>query len=375
MKIAFLYDTLYGKGGAERVIIELANYLNADIITAGFNPKLREWINIRAKIVDIGNFSIRYNLSIGTLLEAPIRFFLNKGKFDYDIFIFSGQSSIFSQKNGKKNIWFCHTPNRILYDLRQKKLEMASTLRKILLKLYIWILYKKDQQTIKQNVQEIVVNSKNVQKRVNKYYQRSSMVLYPPVETKQFKFRKFGDFYLAVSRLFPEKRIDLIAKAFTKMPYNKLIIVGDGPEKDKILEIVKDNPNIRLFVNVNDKELIRLYSDCIATIYMPLDEDFGLIPLEGMASGKPCIAVNKGGCKETVINNKTGFLINANEEEIIEAIKKLDITLAKKMKMACITQAKKFDIEKCIVGWKRILDKNYNVRSKNEPPKKIQNNN
>ena len=143
---------------------------------------------------------------IGYNIEAPLRFFLNRKKFDYDIYIFSLFSSIFASRPNKLNIWFCHTPNRILYDLREIKLERANVIKKLIYKFYIKILYSKDQNIIKNNIQKIISNSKNVQIRVRKYYNQKAEVIYPPIDTKKFKFKKFGDFYLAVSRLMLEKR-------------------------------------------------------------------------------------------------------------------------------------------------------------------------
>lgn len=361
MKIGIFHDCLVGKGGAERVVIELANHLNADLITSGFNPELK-WIDIKTRVIDISNISVKYSYTIGYNIEAPLRFFLNRKKFNYDLYIFSGVSSIFGAEKGNKNIWFCHTPNRILYDLRKIRLDRANIIKKILYKIYIKILYSKDQNIIKNNIQKIISDSKNVQKRVKKYYDRKAEVIYPPIDTKKFKFRKFGDFYLAVSRLIPEKRINLIAKAFIKLLNERLVIVGDGPEKKKILKIIKNNKNIELLSNIDDRKLKELYSTCLATIYMPFNEDFGLVPLEGMASGKACIAANEGGCKETVINGKTGFLIEATEEDIIDTVKKFDIKKASQMKKECIKQAKKFDIKECTKKWKKVI--------KDEPHKK-----
>jgi len=359
MRIGIFHDCLINRGGAERVVIELANYLNADLITAGFNPHLRKWVDIKANIIDIKNNSIKWNNILGFNIEAPLRFFLNRKNFDYDLFIFSGQSSIFGSLNGKNNIWFSHTPNRILYDLKNNKLNNSSVIKKLFYRLYIKIFYPLDQKIILKNFKKIISNSRNVQKRIKKYYHKESTIIYPPIESEKFKFKKFGDFYLAISRLTSEKRMDLIANAFTKMPDKKLIIIGNGPERKNVLEIIKDSPNIRLLDNVNDKELLKLYSNCFATIYMPIDEDFGLVPLEGMASGKSCIAVNEGGCKETVIPNKTGFLIKANEKELIETVKNFDIKKAEKMKNNCINQAKKFDIKLCIKTWEKNLKWNF----------------
>jgi glycosyltransferase involved in cell wall biosynthesis len=145
--------------------------------------------------------------------------------------------------------------------------------------------------------------------------------------------------------------MSLVAKAFTKLPNKRLVIVGDGPEKNKILQIINNYKNIKLLVNVNDNELQDLYSNCFALIYMPVNEDFGLVPLEGMASGKICIAANEGGCKETVIDGKTGFLITASEKNIINTINKLNIKKVEKMKDDCIRQANKFNIDDYAKKW------------------------
>jgi len=356
MKIGIFYDSLISIGGAERVMIDLANRLNADLVVSGFNNDLRKETRIECDIIDIGNYSWKFSRTFSYLLEVPFRFFITKRKFDYDLYIFSGVSSIFGSIDKNNNLWFSHTPNRLIYDLSNYENKNSNLIRKLVIKAYSKFFLRKDQKCVIQNMKKIIVNSKNVKKRVKEYYDKNSIVIYPPIKTEDFRFNKFGDFYLAVSRLFPTKRMDLIARAFAKMPNKKLTLVGDGPEKNKILDIIKDSPNIKLLDRVDDKELINLYSNCLATIYMPVDEDFGLVPLEGMASGKPCIAVNEGGCKETVLPDRTGFLIKATEKEIIKTVKTLDKNRAKKMKLDCINQAKKFDIEECIKKWSKIVN-------------------
>jgi glycosyltransferase involved in cell wall biosynthesis len=355
MKIGIFHDTLMHKGGAERAIIELANHLNADLITAGYNPELSKWIDIKTQVIDIGNLSIKHCYAIGYNLEAPLRFFMNRTSFDYDIYIFSLFSSIFAARPHKANIWFCCTPNRILYDLRTVRLNRANILKQLLYRSYIKLFLPRDQRAIN-NMYKIIAGSITVQSRITKYYNRESQVIYPPIDTNKFTFNSYGDFYLSVSRLVPEKRIDLIAKAFTQMPNHNLTIVGNGPERNKLRNIISGHNNIRLVTSADDKQLQELYSTCLATVYMPLNEDFGLVPLESMAAGKPCIAANEGGCKETVIDGKTGLLIKATEKDIIRAVQKLDIAAAKKMKTNCLKWVKKFDAKECIEQWKKELE-------------------
>jgi len=142
----------------------------------------------------------------------------------------------------------------------------------------------------------------------------------------------------------------MIAKTFTQIKQSKLIMVGDGPEKQNILQIIKKSKNIQLLTNVNEKTLIDLYAKCYTTIYLPIAEDFGLVPLESMASGKICIAANEGGCKETIINNKTGILINASVDNLKRVIRNLN-----RNKDACIKQAKLFDISNNLNMWNKLL--------------------
>lgn len=356
-KIAIYYDSLISKGGAERVVIQFANYLNADIITSGYNPEIKKWMPIKGNVIDLGNFSIKFFKPLGILFEAPLRYILNKKHLNYDINIYCGFISIYGAKNTKNNIWRSFTPNRLMYDLKEEKQKEISFIKSIAVRIHILLLNRLDQYIVKNNFRKIIVQSRNVQARIKKYYNINPILINDPVDTKNYYFTKYGDFYLVVSRLFPEKRVDMIVNAFLKMPSKKLIIVGDGPEKEKILTKLKSAKNIQLLDNVSEKQLIDMYANCLATIYMPKDEDYGLVPLESMAAGKPCIAANEGGCRETIIDKKTGFLINANEESLIICIKRFNRGIAAKMKNACVKQSKKFDVSLSFKKWKMEIDK------------------
>lgn len=355
MKIAVYYDSLISKGGAERVVIQLANALNADIITSGFRPDIRQWMPINGHVIDIGNILIKISKPIGVLFEAPIRYLYTRKKLDYDVHIFCGFTSIYGAKKSNYNIWYCFTPNRIMYDLKSQKLKEGSKLKRFLLRLHIMFFSNLDKNIITNNINQIISQSKCIQQRVAKYYKRKSKIIYSPVNVKEYEFSKFGDYYLTVSRLFTEKRVDLLVNAFLELPDKKLIIVGTGPEKTKILQLIKKSNNIRLLTNVSDKKLKCLYANCLATIYIPKSEDYGLIPLEGMASGKMCIGVNEGGLKETIINNKTGYLIEANKRSIKDAVNLLTPETALKMMDHCFQQASKFDLSICVKRWRNLI--------------------
>ena len=163
--------------------------------------------------------------------------------------------------------------------------------------------------------------------------------------------------------------MEIQLNAFKKIPNEKLIIVGgiskgDGAEKYShyISRILP--PNIKMLGRIDEKELIKLYSNCKGFITTALEEDFGLTPLEAMASGKPVIAPNEGGYKETIIDGVTGKLIDdINPDKLVEAIKEVDRELKKnplKYKNACIKQAKKFDTKIFIKKIKQEINKVYN---------------
>ncbi|RJQ35844.1 glycosyltransferase [Candidatus Microgenomates bacterium] len=356
MRIGIFYDNLLTIGGAEKHVLQLADALCAEIITSGHTDDVRKWISPKTKINNLGNLIFRVNKPLGILFETPFRFLINKNRFNYDVNIFIGFSSIFASSKNKKNIYYNLIPHRLFYDKDSIKLKKFNLLQIIILKLYVITFKKWSENLIANNFDKIITQSKTAQVKIKSTYRKSAIIIPPPIDIKKYIFKTFGDFYLTVGRLYPEKRLELLVDAFKKLPNKKLIIVGSGPLKQKLINRIGLADNIQLLSNLSEKKLQQLYSNCLATIYMPKDEDFGLVPLEGMAAGKACIAANEGGCKETVIDGKTGFLINATEKDIIKAIKKLDLKEAKKMKNNCLRWVKKFDTKECIKQWKKELN-------------------
>lgn len=366
MKIAIYYDTLADKGGAERHVIEMANHLKADIITAGFSERIQKWLPIKTNVFDLGNSTLAWSKPAGILFEAPLRFFLLGRRYSdkYDVHIFTGFSSIYASVQGCNNIWNCLTPNRMLYDLRERKLQHPNIFARFVFLLYVFILKPFDSRVVTNNFNKIIAQTETVQKRIKKYYQMESTILYPPVQTSNFRFQSVGEYYLTVARLTPEKRIELIVESFTEMPEKKLVIVGDGPEKLKIMKQIKGYKNITYIPNCDEEKLTELYGNCLATIYMPIDEDYGLVPLEGMASGKICIGADEGGLKETIVEGKTGYLIPATKESIQKTVREFSKEKAEKMKIDCMTHAQKYNIVKCLEKWEHVI-KDFSKYGKN----------
>jgi glycosyltransferase involved in cell wall biosynthesis len=173
-------------------------------------------------------------------------------------------------------------------------------------------------------VHHFIAISKNVEERIRRIYNRASDIIYPPVSTDLFNVSEKNDgYYLIVSALVPYKRVDLAIEAFNRFG-EKLLIAGTGPEKEKLEKIA--GQNIEFLGWQSDENLAKLYTSCRALIF-PGTEDFGIVPLEAMASGKPVVAFGAGGALETVItdgDSPTGvFFYEQTSDALINAIKVL----------------------------------------------------
>ena len=193
-------------------------------------------------------------------------------------------------------------------------------------------------------VDKLLCNSMNTKNKITGYYHRDAEVVYPSVNIKAFHGGTPGDYFLSVQRISQDKRIETQLEAFRMTPEHKLIIVGPIAKTDKQYahDLVSGAPpNVTFRGGVNEQELIDLYSHAKAVIQSHPHEDFGIVTVEAMASGKPCFAVNAGGFKETIVHTKTGLLIDIPfSENLAKAIKNFnpgDFNPAD-----CVQQARKF---------------------------------
>lgn len=244
-------------------------------------------------------------------------------------------------KPGVRHICYCLTPPRFLWDDSQKFVEEFgySQLLKKILPPFITYLRLWDHEA-SCRVDEFWSISSFVKDRIDKYYHRPSLVIYPPVNVNKFKIsQKRGEYFFMVGRLVSYKKFDLAIKVFNKLGL-PLKIAGIGPESKKLKKIA--DKNVEFLDLVSDKKLADLYADSRALIF-PQEEDFGIVPLESMASGKPVIAYGSGGALETIVEGETGlFFREMSEESLTEAIQKF-----KNMEFnsqACRSQAEKFDV-------------------------------
>lgn len=238
----------------------------------------------------------------------------------FDIVISSNHAVAKGVRTGPRtlHVCYCHTPMRYIWNLYDDYFGKgkAGLATRMAMRMVVGYLRKWDVRTAA-NPQHFVANSHNVRLRINQIYNRDADVIYPPVDTSLFRIsNKSGDYFLIVSAFVPYKRIDLAIEAFNQTGDN-LVIIGDGPENAKLRAQAK--PNIRMMGWQPDGVLKKHYAECRALIF-PGEEDFGIVPLEAMASGRPVIAYGKGGALETVIDTpefKTGIHFS---EQTVESL-------------------------------------------------------
>ncbi len=352
-KIALFHNYMDNIGGAEMVALYLAREFNADIYTTNINPEQIKKMGFKDVLPRIH--------SIGTIpISAPFKqqfalwkFRLLNLKSAYDFYIIDGDWAMSGAVNNQPNLWYVHSPIREIWDLYEyvRNNNVPWILRPIF---DVWVRYNRYlNKKYTEKVGTLVCNSVNTKNRVKKYLGKEAEVIHPPVKTSDFYFGKTGDYWLSVNRLLNMKRIDVQLGAFARLPHEKLIIVGSYEQARHFTEYAEHcntikTPNVEIRSWVSREELIRLYANCKGFITTSKDEDFGLSVVEALASGKPVIAPNEGGYKETVLDGKTGILIqDIDVEKLLTTIQKLGDELSReplKYKDICMQHAQQFDL-------------------------------
>jgi glycosyltransferase involved in cell wall biosynthesis len=223
------------------------------------------------------------------------------------------------------HISYVHTPVRYAWDLTHQYLHesnlnrglRAMIARSLLHYLRLW------DRAAADRVDLFVANSYYIARRIWKTYRRKARVIYPPVDVERYELATDkSDYYLAASRMVPYKRIDLIVEAFASMPERRLIVAGDGPEREKI--VAKGRPNVEFVGYQPDDRLRELMQHARAFVFAA-DEDFGIMPVEAQACGTPVLAFGRGGALETVADGSTGlFFDEQTASSICEAVERFE---------------------------------------------------
>ena len=331
LRVAIVHDWLIVYAGAERVLEQmLICFPQADLYSmVDFLPNdergfLQGKLAQTSFIQKLPFVKRHYRSYLPLMTLAVEQFDLSS----YDLVISSSHAVAKGVLTGpdQLHVCMCYSPMRYAWDLQHQYLQESGLnkgikgwIAKYLLhRLRIW-----DART-PNGVDEFIAISRFIAKRIEKVYRRGSTVIYPPVQTDDFALQsEKDDFYLTASRLVPYKKVDLIVRAFAQMPDKRLIVIGDGPDFDKIAKIASSNVTLLGFQPFS---VLQMHLQQAKAFIFAAEEDFGIAPLEAQACGTPVIAYGKGGSLETINGvpsdpSKTGvFFAEQTPQSICQAI-------------------------------------------------------
>lgn len=326
LKIALVHDFLVQRGGAERVLKVLSEmYPDAPIYTLLYDKeKMRgmfEEKRIRSSYLQKFPKFLRRNFHwlLPFFLVIPETFDFR----EYDLVISSSGawSKGIVTRLDTVHISYLHSPLRFVWDYSDKytkeikESRLAFFIRFILSYVRIW------DNLAAQRPDYLISNSKYTKRRVAKYYQRESEVIYPSVikELPEISEGAEKKFFLVVSRLSPYKKVDLVVEAFNKLSL-PLIVIGEGPQEKYLRKIAREN--IKILGWRNDETVRKYYANARGFIF-PAEDDFGITAVEAMSYGVPVIAYKQGGACETVIEGKTGeFFVSQTAEVLADGVRR-----------------------------------------------------
>jgi glycosyltransferase involved in cell wall biosynthesis len=319
MRVAIAHDYLNQPGGAERVVLEMAQmWPQATVYTSLYRPASTfpefEKLKIRTSPlqrlpVDQGfrNLFPLYPLafrSFGTLTE------------DLVVSSSSGWAHAVKTRPDAFHVVYCYTPARWLYGADY----LGASNRQAALAPFAPAMRAWDRSAARKPDLYIAISSA-VRERIERRYQRAAPVVYPPVDTARFRPTERGERLLVVSRLLPYKRVDSVVAAATKVGIG-LDVVGGGPEMEDLRRMA--GPSVTFHGRLDDDSVTEMMQGARA-VCMPGTEDFGIVPVEAQAAGKPVIAYAAGGALETVEDGVSGALFKSHSDEaLVDAIRRCD---------------------------------------------------
>jgi glycosyltransferase involved in cell wall biosynthesis len=354
-RVALIHDFLLDVRGAERVFSALCDlYPDADLFTAVYDERGTE-----------GWFAHRnVNTSFLQRLRPTARTFrplLPLYPYAMEALDLSGYDVVVSSSSAwahgvivdpeAVHVCYCHNPFRYAWNARDQTLAGRDPLSRAALGVILkrWRMWD---FIAAQRVDRYVSNSETTRRRIQRYFDRDSTVLHPPVETKRFRpVDRPGPSYMVLSELMPHKRIDVAVRAFTRLGL-PLLVVGNGPDARRLKRLA--GPTISFTGRVTDEEAARLLAECRALV-VTATEEFGIAAVEAQAAGRPVIALREGGARETVVEGVTGtFYETPAPEALAAAVAQFDALGVDPA--ACVRNADRFDVGHFRHGMSAVVD-------------------
>ena len=333
-EIIVIHDSFDTVGGAEHVAVIMAKIFNVPIYTT---TKTTNFYDDKAEIIPLVN---QEKLSSYALKEIRNARIFKRLKFNSDIILSSGDKvKFYIPSNNQKHINYTYTPPRMYYDLRDFHKQRFKFPKSVLFELFSSYQRQKINEALK-NIDELLCLSEVVKDRIKKYWNIEAKIVYPPVETFKYRCKTSEGYFLYISRLSTVKRTDVVLDIFDKID-DKLVVVGKDEEEFR--KRMKSMVNVDYKGQISEDEKIDLLAHCEAVIYPPIAEDFGLVPIEAFASGKPVIGVREGFTQYQIKPYINGLFIERPTplgiKKAIKEIQRCDWSIKK---IQCY--AKKYDI-------------------------------
>ena len=298
MRVAIVHYWLLGMRGGESVVESLCRmFPDADIFTLFYDPsRISETIRAHQVTASYLNPLRRHYRRLLPLMPSALESFDLRG-YDLVISSESGPAKGVIASAAARHICYCHTPMRYLWELYPAYLNEWTTgrIQRMMMRLVTPHLRLWDYSSAAR-VDRFVANSENVRRRIWKTYRRTSDVVHPPVDVEAFYHRPSEDRFLIVSELVSYKRLDYAIRHFSRTG-RRLCVVGDGPEYRNLKR--QSGASVEFCGRVSSANLQELYARSRALV-VPGEEDFGITMVEALASGKPILALGRGGACEIV---------------------------------------------------------------------------
>ena len=328
MKLIIAHPFLRLRGGAERVVLKIAQHFDAKIVCSVYEPEntFEEFQQLDVEVMGSRLWGLASLLParVGSAAVAGEQFYFKKFD-DYDVINAQGTPSEWVRNRNSPVVWYCFSPNREAFDLYEWRMSRRGLLQKALYWSFIQP-YRIIEFSVVPKIEYFFAISRNVQQRIKRYLGRESEVLMPGVDYERFRSGDYNKYFFYPSRIAPEKNFEMAVEAFKKFKKKnkgwRLIIAGTLDRSreehvgyyEKIKRMLGEDGEVML--NLPNEKIVELYSNCFSVLYTPVNEDYGLIPLEAFASSKICIAINQGGPKE-IVREGVGYLVN-NVDEMAE---------------------------------------------------------
>lgn len=324
-RVAIVHYWLVSMRGGERVIESLLDmFPDADVFTHVYDPsKVSEKIraaNVRQTF--IGNLpGVRKHYQKYLPLMPMALEELDLRGYDLVISSESGPAKGIITGPDTFHLCYCHSPMRYLWDHYQDYKSAAGSISRLMMPTMFHRLRQWDVSSASR-VDGIVANSSFIARRIRKVWGRASRVVHPPVAVDEFRpAAKIGDRYLWVSQMTPYKRADIALEAFNRLGVPALM-VGDGEMFRQIS--ARAAPNVEVRKRLSFAELKHAYATCKALVFTP-EEDFGIVPVEANASGRPVLAYGRGGVTDSIVEDKTGlFFHEQTATALMDGIRRLE---------------------------------------------------